>query len=106
MVRDMSESAFESASRTRPVRMTAWVHGRVQGVGFRWWTRSRALEMGLRGWARNLPDGRVEVVAEGAEERCARLLDVLRSGRTPGTVDHVAESWSDARGDLERFVER
>ena len=49
------------------VRLTAWVHGRVQGVGFRWWARSQALKLGLRGSATNLPDGRVEVVAEGEE---------------------------------------
>ena len=52
----------------RQVRMTAWVHGRVQGVGFRWWTRCRALELGLVGHAANLSDGRVEVVAEGPQE--------------------------------------
>ena len=46
------------------VRLTAWVHGRVQGVGFRWWTRSRALELGLTGYAANRPDGRVQVVAQ------------------------------------------
>jgi len=46
-------------------RMTAHVRGHVQGVGFRWWTRSRALELGLAGYAKNLADGRVEVVAEG-----------------------------------------
>ena len=38
--------------------MTAWVHGFVQGVGFRWWTRSQALELGLVGSATNLADGR------------------------------------------------
>ena len=37
-------------------RLTAWVHGCVQGVGFRWWTRSRALELGLTGYASNRPD--------------------------------------------------
>ncbi len=37
-----------------PVRLIAWVHGQVQGVGFRWWTRSRALELGLVGSATNL----------------------------------------------------
>ncbi len=47
------------------VRLTAWVHGHVQGVGFRWWTRSRALELGLTGFAANKPDGRVHVVAQG-----------------------------------------
>ncbi|MGH3322499.1 MAG: acylphosphatase [Streptosporangiaceae bacterium] len=102
----MSESETEAVPPAPAVRMTAWVHGRVQGVGFRWWTRSRALEWGLRGWARNLPDGRVEVVAEGPEGHCRLLLQALRSGRAPGTVKHVADSWSEARGGLERFVER
>jgi acylphosphatase len=85
--------------------MTAWVHGRVQGVGFRWWTRSRALELGLVGWARNVVDGRVEVVAEGAREQCDRLLHALRSGKSPGEVDHVVEQWGQAKG-VDGFVER
>ncbi|MGZ6879549.1 MAG: acylphosphatase, partial [Mycobacteriaceae bacterium] len=55
-------------------RLTAWVHGRVQGVGFRWWTRSRALELGLVGSASNQRDGRVLVVAEGPRARCEDLL--------------------------------
>ncbi|MFF5208754.1 acylphosphatase [Streptosporangium sp. NPDC000396] len=88
------------------VRLTAWVRGHVQGVGFRWWTRARALELGLTGWARNMPDGRVEVVAEGAEESCAKLLELLRGGVTPGRVDRVVERWSEAKGGLTGFVER
>lgn len=90
----------------QPVRLTSWVHGRVQGVGFRWWTRARARELGLTGYARNLNDGRVEVVAEGTRAACATLLDLLRSGRTPGSVDTVVERWSAARGDLAGFEER
>lgn len=88
------------------VRLTAWVRGRVQGVGFRWWTRSRALELGLAGWAANLADGRVEVVAEGDKEACVRLLGALRSGHTPGHVASVTERWSDAKGGFAGFVER
>ncbi|MEU8385420.1 acylphosphatase [Streptosporangium sp. NPDC048865] len=88
------------------VRLTAWVRGRVQGVGFRWWTRARALELGLVGWARNTDDGRVEVVAQGPEESCALLLDLLRSGDTPGRVDGVVERWSETKGGLRGFVER
>ncbi|GAA0853757.1 acylphosphatase [Streptosporangium amethystogenes subsp. fukuiense] len=88
------------------VRLTAWVRGRVQGVGFRWWTRSRALELGLVGWARNTADGRVEVVAQGAEKSCAMLLELLRGGETPGRVDGVVERWSEVKGGLEGFVER
>lgn len=79
----MSEPATEST------RLTAWVHGHVQGVGFRWWTRSRALELGLTGYASNQPDGRVLVVARGPRASCERLLVLLRSDSTPGTVDTV-----------------
>lgn len=59
-------------------RMTAFVHGNVQGVGFRWWTRSRALELGLSGHATNLVDGRVQVVAEGTYTECEKLLKLLK----------------------------
>ncbi|MEU1994590.1 MULTISPECIES: acylphosphatase [Nocardia] len=88
------------------VRLSAWVHGLVQGVGFRWWTRSRALELGLVGQARNARDGRVHVVAEGPRPACERLLAQLRSGDTPGQVRLVVESWEPARGDLTGFEER
>ncbi|WP_063050652.1 acylphosphatase [Nocardia arthritidis] len=88
------------------VRLSAWVHGLVQGVGFRWWTRSRALELGLVGQARNARDGRVHVVAEGSRPACERLLAQLRSGDTPGQVSLVVESWEPARGDLTGFEER
>jgi acylphosphatase len=88
------------------VRLSAWVHGWVQGVGFRWWTRARAMELGLVGHATNARDGRVHVVAEGPRRDCARLLDLLRSGDTPGRVELVVESWDVARGDLTGFEER
>ncbi len=78
-------------------RVTVWVRGRVQGVGFRWWTRSRALELGLVGWASNLEDGRVEVVAEGSAAACERLLEVLGGSATPGRVDGVTYRWSPPR---------
>ncbi|MEU7138310.1 acylphosphatase [Nocardia sp. NPDC046473] len=88
------------------IRLSAWVHGRVQGVGFRWWTRSRALELGVTGHATNARDGRVHVVAEGPRDDCERLLELLRSGDTPGRVTLVVESWEPARGDLTGFEER
>lgn len=87
------------------MRLTAFVKGRVQGVGFRWWTRARALELGLTGSATNLADGRVQVVAEGPEPALRALLDLLRGGTAPGRVEFVAERWSPARGDYEGFVE-
>jgi acylphosphatase len=89
-----------------PVRLTAWVRGRVQGVGFRWWTKSRALELDLVGTASNLADGRVEVVAEGPRDSCDALLEALRSTTTPGHVTGVTERWGVARGGLNSFSER
>ncbi|HEY0641236.1 MAG TPA: acylphosphatase [Pseudonocardiaceae bacterium] len=87
-------------------RLVAVVHGHVQGVGFRWWTRSRALELGLAGHARNLPDGRVEVVAEGPRPDTRALLAALRGGDTPGRVDRVTERWETPTGQSRGFVER
>lgn len=83
----------------------------------RWWIRSRALELGLVGWARNLPDGRVEVVAEGPRLRCEALLSQLASARDstgawdrPGRIDNIVERWSEpgGLGEVVRggFVER
>ncbi len=88
------------------VRLTAWVHGQVQGVGFRWWTRCRALELGLTGRATNLSDGRVLVIAQGPRTPCQALLDLLRSGRTPGQVQTVFAEWSGAGASISGFTER
>ncbi len=87
-------------------RLTAYVHGHVQGVGFRWWTRARALELGLVGYASNQVDSRVLVVAEGSRDKLDALLAALRSGETPGRVDNVIERFDAARGDLIGFRER
>ena len=84
-------------------RVTVFVRGQVQGVGFRWWTRARALELGLAGHARNTGDGRVEVVAEGSRTDLERLVALLRedpssTGR-PGRVDAVSTPlWATPRG--------
>jgi acylphosphatase len=99
-------SSNEEQRSPEAARVTAWVRGRVQGVGFRWWTRARALELGLSGWARNLEDGRVEVVAQGSRASGEALLAALRSGRTPGRVTGVTERWSDPRDGISGFVER
>jgi len=88
------------------VRLTAWVHGYVQGVGFRWWTRSRARELGLTGFASNRPDGRVQVVVQGPRSACEKLLELLQSGNTPGHVDKVVVDWSEVGDALPGFTER
>jgi acylphosphatase len=87
-------------------RLTAWVHGYVQGVVFRWWTRSRALELGLTGYASNQPDGRVLVVAQGPRQACEQLLDLLRGGATPGRVETVVADFAQAGEPIDGFRER
>ncbi|MBW0019176.1 MAG: acylphosphatase [Mycobacterium sp.] len=88
------------------VRLTAWVHGRVQGVGFRWWTRCRALELGLTGYAANQADGRVRVVAQGPRAAGEKLLQLLQGGAAPGHVDKVIADWSQPAEQFSGFVER
>lgn len=80
------------------VRLTVWVEGRVQGVGFRWWTRREADALGLSGSATNLADGRVEVIAEGSQDACESLLALLQGDRTPGYVQRVTYEWADPDG--------
>jgi acylphosphatase len=66
------------------------VSGVVQGVGFRWYVARHARALGLAGFARNLPDGRVEVVAAGADGAALdRLEQLLRAGPAHAQVDRV-----------------
>jgi len=87
-------------------RLHAIVHGRVQGVSFRYYTVSRARELGLAGYVRNRGDGGVEVVAEGARSGLDRLLSFLRSGPPAAYVTEVETSWTAGTGTLSRFEVR
>ncbi|GAB2566659.1 acylphosphatase [Dyella jejuensis] len=75
------------------------VSGKVQGVFFRAGTRQQALKFGLHGRARNLSDGRVEVVASGSVEALKQLEQWLRLGPPSARVDTVMRS--DYDGDIE-----
>ncbi len=48
------------------------VHGRVQGVNYRWLVQEAAKELGLKGWVKNLPDGSVEILCESETEKAYR----------------------------------
>ncbi|HEY5988598.1 MAG TPA: acylphosphatase [Streptosporangiaceae bacterium] len=72
------------------IRYRVVVSGRVQGVFFRDTCRRVALEHGVSGWVRNLPDGRVEAVFEGAAEDVHRLVDWARRGPGLAVVAGVA----------------
>jgi acylphosphatase len=81
-------------------RVVAHVSGSVQGVGYRWFVRGLASAAGLTGSARNLADGRVEVVLEGPDDAVADVLAALDGPQAPGAVTGVVSR--DAPGRVSR----
>ena len=73
------------------LRVVALVDGTVQGVGYRWFVRQTATARGLAGSATNLPDGRVEVVLQGAADDVRAVVAELSGPRAPGAVRTVEQ---------------
>ena len=67
----------------------------MQGVFYRASTERRASELGLAGWVRNLPDGSVEVVAEGSRTACEALIDYCSTGPSGARVDGLDVRWAE-----------
>lgn len=84
-------------------RLDAVVSGRVQGVGFRYFVMTEAIRLGLTGWVANLPDGRVQAVAEGPREDLEVLLMELGLGPAGALVAHVRHAWLPPLRDLRAF---
>jgi acylphosphatase len=68
------------------------ISGMVQGVGFRWFVARHARALGLAGYARNLPDGRVEVVVSGPDDALPALERLLREGPANAQVQALERS--------------
>lgn len=83
------------------VRAHVFVSGRVQGVWYRKSTQARARELGLTGWVRNLPDGRVELVARGPRARIDKLVAWCRKGPPMALVEDVRVQWDERLGVLQ-----
>jgi len=79
------------------------VSGRVQGVLFRDYTRRKAKKLGLFGWVKNLPDGTVEIVAQGEEEHLKEFLKKIKRGSLPSKVERVNVEWREPRNTFESF---
>ncbi|MCD6426984.1 MAG: acylphosphatase [Caldisericaceae bacterium] len=84
-------------------RLEARVYGFVQGVGFRYFVRKNALRFNLNGYAKNLPDGSVEVVAEGEEEDLLKLLELLKTGNSYSNVEKVEYAIKEPYNDMSGF---
>ena len=81
----------------------ATVYGHVQGVFFRAFTARRAKELGLSGYVRNLPEGAVEVQAEGERKQIEELINYLKVGPPAAKVERVATNWSEYTGSYSDF---
>lgn len=78
--------------------MKALIDGVVQFVGFRFRTQLEASRLGLNGYAKNLDDGRVEVMAEGPTSKLQKLADWLEEGPPGAKVSHVTIDWQEPQG--------
>lgn len=87
-------------------RLDATVHGRVQGVGFRYFVVRRALDLDLTGWVANEPDGSVRCVAEGPRADLETLLASLEAGPAGALVNRVSSRWEMAMGGWRSFEVR
>ncbi len=79
------------------------VEGLVQGVGFRWFVHQRAEAMALHGWVRNLPNGSVEVEAEGDRSLLEALIKEIKVGPRSAHVSNLRIEWRDASRQYHRF---
>jgi acylphosphatase len=79
------------------------VYGIVQGVGFRRFVQIHAIRLGVKGYAKNLPDGSVEVIAEGHEESLNKLLNKIREGPPLSRVEKVEVRFEEYKGEFSSF---
>ena len=79
------------------------VSGLVQGVSFRAYTHRTASQLDLTGYVRNMPDGRVEIMAEGEPGALERLIAWARTGPPAAEVEEVKAVYEEATGEFNSF---
>jgi acylphosphatase len=85
------------------IRLHTVVHGKVQGVGFRFFIQKNARALFLTGWVRNTRQGNVEVVAEGPQYILDRLLMFLKDGPRSAKVTSLETNWEDPTKEYSDF---
>ncbi len=92
-----------SANTSNRRRMSVFFAGRVQGVGFRYTARTVAAGFELTGIIRNLPDGRVELVAEGDRAELDAFRAALHDAGLAGFIRDEQVTWADAKNEFRGF---
>lgn len=85
-------------------RLHVIIHGKVQGVNFRWVTYEKALQLNLTGWVKNTPGRKVEAVFEGDEESLKEMLQFVKKGPPAARVTTVEEGWSETDIPYQEFT--
>lgn len=98
----MTDDLFQMPQSTGPgegqltpvvVELYCRVHGKVQGVMFRTFVAKQAERLRLKGYVKNMPDGTVEVLAQGGERDLTRFMQLLHHGSSTARVTEVEEEW-------------
>ncbi len=84
-------------------RMQIYYSGNVQGVGFRYTVKSVATGYELTGTVRNLPDGRVELIAEGAKAELEAFREAIRDEGLEHFIDNEDVRWSEPSQEFRGF---
>jgi len=92
-----------AATVTSHRRLKVFYSGRVQGVGFRYTAKTVAAGFEITGTIRNLPDGRVELIAEGAHAELEAFRKAICGAGLAGFIHDENANWSDAQNDLRGF---
>jgi acylphosphatase len=85
------------------VKKHIFITGRVQGVGFRHFTRKNADKIGITGWVKNLPDGRVEALFQGPEQKVNELIDRCKEGPISAYVKEIDVNKAEDTKDHDSF---
>jgi len=93
----------ERTTTMNQTRMHIFYSGHVQGVGFRFTVRQAAAGFEVTGTVRNLPDGRVELMAEGTKTELEAFREAIRDGGLAACIRHENALWSEAQGEFRGF---
>lgn len=87
----------------KAARLDLTVRGKVQGVRFRASAKKEAIRLGINGFAKNVPDGAVEIVAEGGKDKLHTFLEWCLKGPFLANVKHMTFDWTEFTGKYNKF---